>query len=204
MGSTGLARWWISRRPSGWPVFGVGPSLTDEGKWRKRPAFACNDDETLVADTLPYLRRTGPHSGGYHQATLDPDSVRHVVKADSRVATPGPADVCVIDVDDPAAFAAWADDDLWRAHAARTLVVASRWPIPDRVHVYCRLPVGLRILEKDVAIPGIDACGFYTSAGFKSGYWLLPTQARPDEGEYRVLSGSVDEIPVLHPQLMNG
>ena len=198
MGSTGLARWWIAR---GYPVFGVAPTI-EAGSWRKRPAFTVDDDKTLVPDTLPYLRRTGERSGGYHQATLHADSVRHVVKADSRVATPGPADLCAIDVDDPAAFAPWADD-LWRAHVARTLVVASRYPDRERVHVYCRLPSGLRIRETDVTVPGVDACGFYTAAGFKSGYWVLPTQTRPDDaGEYRVLSGRVDEIPILDPRVI--
>ena len=197
-GSTGLAHWWSDL---GFPVFGIATSL-DDGQWRKRPAFRVADDATLVADDLPYLSRTGPHSGGYHQATLHGPSIRHVVPPDALVATPGDACTFVLDIDDPEAFAPWAAalGDVWTANEASTFRVATRGD-GHRRHVYVRLPTGLRLTK--LRIPGADAKGLYTGSGFKSGYWLLPIQRRPTGGAYEVIGGDPTDIPVADPRLID-
>ena len=197
-GSTGLAHWWSDL---GFPVFGISPALKD-GHWRKRPAFRVDDDDTLVADDLPYLRRTGPHSGGYHQATLDGASIRHVVAPDALVATPGDASTFVLDIDDPEAFAPWASalGDVWSNHEVATFRVATRGD-GHRRHIYVRLPAGLRLNK--LRIPGADAKGLYTSGGFKSGYWLVPVQRRPSGGAYEVIGGDPANIPIADPRLID-
>ena len=198
IGSVALARYWARL---GYPVFGVAQTLDADGRWRKAPAFSTSPDASLVADPLPYLRRIGGHNGGYHQSTLDADSVPAVVSASTLVATPGPADVLVIDVDDPERFDGLGLGEVWTEYERRTLVVASRWPDRERRHVYVRVPAGEQVHTRQV--PGGEVCGHFTRDGRKGSYWILPGQERPDcKGEYVVMSGSPDGIPVADPRIV--
>ena len=201
VGSLALARWWAAK---GFPCIPVSQGLDASGKWIKAvPLQTPQAGGPIPPDAVPGLRRGGPHSGGFHQASCDPGFLSEIIDSGYLVGTPGRQDICVIDVDDPATFDEWAASlgDLWTAFEASTFVVQTR--DDGRRHVYLRLPTGSGIRKVDINVPGGEAKGFLSREGYKDGFWLLPGQDRPDgHGSYLVRRGTPDGISLASPPLL--
>ena len=212
-----VACWWARRR---FPVIPVGTKTTGSGKWIKDVPLKSPEKGGPVPPDHPLgLRRGGPSSGGFHQATCDEGMLRRYFPEGCQylVGTPGRIDLVILDWDEPGGEERWlaANPELasdYRHFRSRTFCVQTRQDQPDRVHVYAGLQPGmqapLRAGSDQFAGTNARNCGLDIKSGTSGeglieGFVVLPGSGpRPDgHGEYAVLHGAPDAIEPIPVQL---